>query len=127
MSPKCRTPQTLVAKVQGTFSRFGTRHLKGVVVTPYVNFLSKNHPKFSHSKKKKKTCYGLFNIPNSGSLQLKAEGSPHPTRKTCPLSYPFQSPYKNEIHTTDRIAEVPHLNYTTFLTYHTTCYNFFAD
>ena len=58
----------------------------------------------------------VFLIFNSGSLQLKAEGSPTPTRKTCPLSYPFPVALQNEIHTTDRIAEVPHLNYTTFLT-----------
>ena len=36
MSPKTRTPQTLVAlRFKALFSQFGTRHLKGVVVPPF--------------------------------------------------------------------------------------------
>ena len=79
MSPKCRTPQTLVAlRFKALFSRFGTRHLKGVVVTPYVKiFYRKITPNFLTLKTKKRPVM-VFLIFNSGSLQLKAEGSPTP-------------------------------------------------
>ena len=51
------------SKVQGTFSRFGTRHLKGGRSNFLCEiFLSKNHPKFSHSKNKKRPVMVFFNI-----------------------------------------------------------------
>ena len=67
------------SKVQGTFSRFGTRHLKGGRSNPLCeDFSIEKSPKFSHSKNKKKRPVMVFLIFNSGSLQLKAEGSPTP-------------------------------------------------
>mgnify|MGYP001675008297 FL=1 len=40
-------------------------------------------------KRKKKTLSGPSLKNYQGSLQLKAEGSPTPDTKLCPLSYPF--------------------------------------
>ena len=40
MSPKTRTPQTLVAlRFKALFSQFGTRHLKGGRSTPFFDLL----------------------------------------------------------------------------------------
>ena len=43
---------------------------------------------FNFSKKKRPYRANLLEM-YQGSLQLKAEGSPTPDTKLCPLSYPF--------------------------------------
>lgn len=91
MSPKCRTPQTLVAlRLKALFFSIWHSALKrGVVVAPQIlDFFFEKIPQISLTFKTKKDPFRSF-FRYQGSLQPEAEGSPTPDTLPCPLSYPF--------------------------------------
>ena len=85
----------------------------GVVVAPQIlDFFFEKIPQISPTFKTKKTHSGLF-LGIRGLYSPKLKAVPHPTHKCALWAIRFQSPDDKEIHTTDRIAEVPHKDYTT--------------
>lgn len=86
MSPKCRTPQTLVAlRFKALFFLIWHSALKrGVVVAPQIlDFFFEKIPQISPTFKTKKTHSGLF-LGIRGLYSPKLKAVPHPTHK-CAL------------------------------------------